>query len=230
MGSKNRIAKDILPIILKERKENQWYLEPFVGGANIIDKIKGNRIGNDNNEYLIELLIKLQQGWKPPFITKVDYINIRNHKTIFPKYLVGWVGIGCSYSGKWFGGYAGEITTKIGTIRNYQKEAINNVLKQNLQGIKFISMDYRKIEIPKNSIIYCDPPYANTTKYKTDFNHNEFWGWCDELAKNGHNVFVSEYKAPKNWKCIWNKKVKSSLSSNGKIGGNKNSVEKLFTI
>lgn len=47
MGSKNRIAKYILPIILKDRKECQWYVEPFVGGCNTIDKVVGNRIGSD---------------------------------------------------------------------------------------------------------------------------------------------------------------------------------------
>ena len=41
MGSKNRIAKHILPIILKDRIENQYYVEPFVGGANMIDKVDG---------------------------------------------------------------------------------------------------------------------------------------------------------------------------------------------
>ena len=39
MGSKARIAKHILPIILKDRKPNQWYSEPFTGGANLIDKV-----------------------------------------------------------------------------------------------------------------------------------------------------------------------------------------------
>ena len=45
MGSKNRIAKHILPIMLAERKPDQWWVEPFVGGANMIDKVEGNRIG-----------------------------------------------------------------------------------------------------------------------------------------------------------------------------------------
>lgn len=56
MGSKSRIAKEILPIILKNRIEGQWYVEPFVGGANLIDKVDGNRIGSDNSEYVIEAL------------------------------------------------------------------------------------------------------------------------------------------------------------------------------
>lgn len=40
MGSKNRIAKELIPIITKDLKPNQWYCEPFVGGANMIDKIE----------------------------------------------------------------------------------------------------------------------------------------------------------------------------------------------
>ena len=42
MGSKNRIAKELIPIITKDLKPNQWYVEPFVGGANMIDKIEHN--------------------------------------------------------------------------------------------------------------------------------------------------------------------------------------------
>ena len=52
MGSKNRIAKEILPIILKDRVKGQWYVEPFVGGCNMIDKV-GN--GNDNKRLAVYL-------------------------------------------------------------------------------------------------------------------------------------------------------------------------------
>ena len=56
MGSKNRYAKEIIPIILENRKSlDQAYVEPFVGGANIIDKIEGVRIAGDKNRYLISL-------------------------------------------------------------------------------------------------------------------------------------------------------------------------------
>jgi len=50
MGSKSRIANDILPIILKDRKQDQYYVEPFCGGLNVIDKVDGNRIANDKSE------------------------------------------------------------------------------------------------------------------------------------------------------------------------------------
>lgn len=42
MGSKARHAKELLPIILANRKQGQWYVEPFVGGAgtNTVKDIK----------------------------------------------------------------------------------------------------------------------------------------------------------------------------------------------
>ena len=41
MGSKNRIAKFVLPIMIKEANEKgiTTWVEPFVGGANMIDKV-----------------------------------------------------------------------------------------------------------------------------------------------------------------------------------------------
>lgn len=229
MGSKARIAKHILPIILKDRKEGQWYVEPFVGGANMIDKVDGNRIGADSNRYVIELLRYLSLGNTPQEISKDKYQSIRKFNDDYPDWLVGYAGICCSYSGKWFGGFAGETDT-LGGIRNYQKEALVNIEKQSkkIQGVTFISCNYFELQIPKQSIIYCDPPYANTTKYKGDFEHDKFWQWCREKCAEGHQVFVSEYNAPDDFVCVWQQEVKSSLSANGKSGGNKVSIEKLF--
>ena len=50
------------------------------------------------------------------------------------------------------------------------------------------------------------------------------------MSNKGHKVFVSEYSAPDDFECVWEKQAKSSLSANGVIGGSKTSTEKLFTI
>ena len=230
MGSKNRFAKELLPIILKDRSLNQWYYEPMVGGANMIDKVDGNRFGADINEYLIYMWNALTNGWLPKeHYTREEYNDIKNHKSQYPRYVVGYVGVNCSYSGKWFGGYAGVTETK-GGVRDYQKEAFNNVNKQlkNLKGVIFKHSTYKDLIFYENSIIYLDPPYEGTTKYKDNFNHTEFWEWCRNKTKQGHKVFISEYKAPEDITCVWKKETKSSLSANGKSGGNKISTEKLF--
>lgn len=62
IGSKNRISKELVPVIQSYINENtSQYIEPFVGGANVIDKIQHSvKIGYDVNEYLIELLKKFQ--------------------------------------------------------------------------------------------------------------------------------------------------------------------------
>ena len=55
MGSKARFSKEILPIILKDRNPEQWYVEPFAGGMNAICEVQGNRIANDKNLHLIAM-------------------------------------------------------------------------------------------------------------------------------------------------------------------------------
>ena len=139
------------------------------------------------------------------------------------------MGICCSYCGVWFGSYAGKVNTKQG-VRDYQDEAYRNLLNQikNIKGIEFRHSSYDKLEIPSNSIIYCDPPYEGTTQYKDSFDNSKFWQWCRDMTNKGHKVFISEYNAPNDFECIWSQKVKSSLSANGVAGGNKVSVEKLF--
>lgn len=229
MGSKARIAKHILPIILKGRKEGQWYVEPFVGGANTIDKVAGKRIGGEFNSYIIEMWKDLCNEVVMPTIDSDQYKDIRDNKDKYSRGLVGWVGVACSYSGKWFGGFAGKTVTG-GGVRDYQEEAHSNLEKQlpSLSGVDFVHASYDELNIPPKSIIYCDPPYANTTKYKDNFDHDKFWEWCREKCKEGHQVFISEYNAPDDFVCVWQQEVKSSLSANGKSGGCKTSVEKLF--
>lgn len=231
VGSKKRIAKDILPIILKDRKVNQAYIEPFVGGANIIDKVDGKRIGLDENYFLIEMFKALQKGWVPPDnITEDEYKDIKQRKDIkYSPELVGFVGIGCSYSGKWFGGYA-RGNQNNGSPRNYCLESKKNLLNQkdSLISVEFIWSSFTQSHplFPANSIIYCDPPYEGTTKYKDGIDHKVFWQWIRNLSQT-HTVFVSEYNAPSDFECVWSKEVFNTLDKNT---GAKKGIEKLFKL
>lgn len=232
MGSKARFAKEILGIVLKDRLPGQNYVEPFAGGMNMVCHATGNRVANDVHPYLIPMWEALVGGWIPEKVAKETYYAIRKNPEIYPMHLVGWVGFNCSYSGKWWGGFAGETKTKLGTVRDYQAEAIKNVLAQvpSIKGVKFTNKSYLELVIPDNSIVYCDPPYAGTTEYAHAFDHTGFWSWVRNLKQQGHTAFVSEYSAPADFTCVWEKEAKSSLSANGTCGGNKVSVERLFRL
>ena len=222
MGSKNRIAKHILPIMIAERKPEQFWVEPFVGGANMIDKVGGKRIGNDSHEFLIALLIALRDGYIPPTnISKDLYYAIKSNPTDYPKELVGFVGFLCSFGGKWWGGYAFNAKGD-----NYADRGSRCLVKQakNLDGVVFKSGSYLELEIPEHSLIYCDPPYANTCKYKDGFNHDVFWQWCRDMSKKGHTVFVSEYSAPNDFVCVKEVHHKTILDKNSQYPR----IEKLF--
>jgi len=222
MGSKNRIAKHLLPIMLAERKPEQCWVEPFVGGANMIDKVGGNRIGNDSHEFLIALLVALRDGYTPPTdISKELYYVIKSKPQDYPKELVGFVGFLCSFGGKWWGGYA---SNKKGD--NYADRGSRVLTKQakNFRAVSFRCGNYLDMEIPPNSLIYCDPPYANTCKYKDDFNHDVFWDWCRKKTKSGHTVFISEYSAPNDFVCVKEIQHKTILDKNSQYPR----IEKLF--
>lgn len=239
MGSKARLVKHILPLMLKIREDSTW-VEPFVGGANMICEVQGDRVGYDYNENLIACLDALSNGWTPPEdISREFYSECRTKERngeVSP--IIGYVGINGSYGGRWFdGGYAGVVTTKEGKERNYPREAYKNVMNQlsGLKGVTFLQSDYKDIEftnLPENSLIYCDPPYAGTKEYKaankSGFDTDEFWDWCRDMTIKGHKVFISEYQAPEDFVCIWDKELSSSMRANGVIKGDKKSVERLF--
>lgn len=160
----------------------------------------------------------------PTEITKEEYTIVRLNPQNYENWYVGLVGFCASYKGKWFGGYANE-TMDNGRLRNYSNEAIRNLIKQspNLNNIKFYCRDYYTAN-PKGYVIYCDPPYRNTTKYATEnFDYDKFYEWCKRMAKN-NVVLISEYWMPEEFECIWSKKLKCHLD----INGVQDKVEKLF--
>lgn len=234
MGSKNRIAKYIVPILEKAYYDNECekFIDACCGGCNLIDKINPNipRYANDYNEYIYSMWVELQKGWKPKIISKEEYNHIKQNKQLYKPFEVGYYGISASYSGTWFSGYAGEIITKEGIKRNYQKECERNVQKQllNLVDVYFSNSSVVDIKPNQKALIYCDIPYKNTAKYKDEFPYEEFYKWCKEMKKEGHTIFISEYNMPSDFKEVWNQEINHSLSK--AVGGNKKATEKLFTL
>ena len=235
MGSKSRISKYIVPIIQSYISSNtKGYIEPFVGGANMIDKIQCNkRIGIDTHKQLIELL-KYARDYSeliPEAILEDTYKEVKNNKEKYEDWYVGLVGFCASFGAKYFGGYARD--SKNDTTGKWSKGAIRNLKKQapNLKGIDFYNCSF--LDLPKdkinNCVIYCDPPYRDTTKYKTEeFPYEELYKWCRYMSKN-NTVLISEYNMPEDFTCIWQKETKVNFDSNRTSGEDKNKrIEKLY--
>ena len=226
MGSKNRFAKELLTIILKDRTKGQYYVEPFAGGMNLIDKVEGNRIANDIHTELIDMWKALvYEKWQPPISVNEQYYNdVKIAPDVFNNEEVAYIGFN-SYGGKYFRGYRRDNQGK----RDYWKEHYNNIMKQvpKLKGVEFKNFSFTDLDIPKNSIIYCDPPYFGTEQYKNKFDHILFWEWVRIKSKQGNKVYVSEYNAPNDFVCVWEKKHKT-IMANGEVTKSKDSTERLF--
>lgn len=225
MGSKSRIAKDLVPILTKNLTKDKWYVEPFAGGMNMIYNIDHPlRIAGDKNNYLIAMWRFLCAGYNfPQKITKEVYSAYRskfNKRGFYgcgntsEEAMIGWIGFMGSFNGRFFdGGYSGHDVNG----RDYIEEQIRNTLSQveKLKGVDFWCGNYDSYEIPRRSIIYCDIPYIGTKQYSTskNFDHESFWQWAKNKTREGNDVLISEYQAPNDFVCVWQKQVTNAINT-----------------
>lgn len=216
LGGKAKIAIKITEFLESVRKPGQVFVEPFLGGCNILPKMKNPKIGADINESIILFYQALQKGWEPPSeITEEEYKKLKNSEN---SPLKGFAGIACSFSGKYFGGYARNGT------RNYAQNGKNTALKTAslIKDSIIVHSNYKSLKYPDNSLIYCDIPYKGTTRYTTSFNYEEFYTWAIEMNK-AHDVYISEYNMPEQFEEVF--RIIRALEMQGK---NKMRVEKIF--
>ena len=251
-GSKAKIAKYIIPFIMEELKEGYTYVEPFMGGCNMLSEVDWpNKVGADSNRYVVALWNNLKIGSIhsiPRDITEKQYNEMKelakkgSCSVQYPAWLIGYAGTACSYGSAWFNGYA-HINEKRG--ENHILEAAHGLAKhlrdfKHLNKTWFHRWDYKELfdfyyysfALSNGSnkyVFYCDPPYENTKGYKDkSFNHEEFWGYVRKMSKAGFKVLVSEYNAPDDFKCIWSAEKKDGMGTT-KFGCKQNiKVEKLF--
>lgn len=230
MGSKGRHAKHIIPHIMKYYTEGKKYIEPFVGGANLFHLVPvDDKEGYDTAELAIAVLTAVRDGWVPPkTLSFQEYVHIRDNPERYPKEMVGFAGHCCTYGGKLWGGYARNTRLEgdHSTVPASQHRALLKQ-KEGLQNSILKVMDYRNVQYSAGSVVYMDPPYANTTGYGTGgFDHDEFWDFCKYLSTYC-TVLVSEYNAPEGWEILWSKDTVSHLDNKS---GKKENQERLFKL
>lgn len=225
LGGKAKGAEHILEILNSPIFSGMDYIEPFIGYAHILRRVRDKKsyTASDNNELLIVLLKHIQETKnKHPTITKAEYQKYKKNPNL-NKLKAAYAAFTYSYNGKYFGGYTEKYDG-----RNYPQERKKyyDQLHDNetFQKTKLRFADYTDYEDVSNKIIYCDPPYASTTEYHEKFDSDKFWEFVRKTSKKNY-IFVSEYKAPKDFVCISKKSKRSSVSGRG---ATRKTQEKVF--
>lgn len=107
--------------------------------------------------------------------------------------------------------HAGDLQSLESLERLQSLESLGRL--QSLGNLQSLQGDYKTISIPtdKSYVIYCDPPYKNTSSYLDNFNHEEFYKW----ALKQDNCYISEYNMPDSFVRIALKSKLSLLSATG---------------
>lgn len=229
-GGKHRIAKPICEFLNSSIEEGQTFVDLFCGSCNVVSNIRQDvkRYANDKNIYLRALFTCLQQGMiLPEDISVEDYYRIKEmpERSNEDLALKAFVGFGCSFAGKWWGGYA-----RNGRGDNYAKNAFNSIMKKSnkMRDVVFSCMDYSEFQCSCGSLVYCDIPYKGTTQYSSvgAFDHESFYAWAKK--KKDCRILVSEYKhnVPDGGQIVWEYASKKEIRN--KDGGREETVEVLF--
>ena len=97
---------------------------------------------------------------------------------------------------------------------------------ESLERLEVYQGCYKELKLPEPNecVIYCDPPYINCGGYykqslkngKTSFNHDEFYSYVENLARQGYKVFISEYWMPhERFKSVFNVDKRQQLNGLG---------------
>jgi len=220
LGGKHSLAKHIAPFLAEALTPGGRFLEPFVGGYNIVPTLRnlapelpGQRIFCGDVHYgLIVLYRALRDGtFDPPSeMDEVTYLALKA-KQDWSKPVTAFAAFGCSYMGMAFSTYAKDSN---GT--NYCLRARNSILKKRMSmgGVNFYWGSYAERTRPKKGdVIYADPPYINTAGYAgtQPIDHEAFYRWCEAAAGVGARVFVSEFTIPERpgWEVVWSTERKA---------------------
>lgn len=229
-GGKQRIAKPLSEFLNSQLTEGQTFVDLFCGSCNVVSNIRQDvtRYANDKNKYLPVLFERLQHGMQlPTNVTQEDYYKVKDmpETCLEDIALKAFVGFGCSFAGKLWGGYA-----KNAISHNYALSAVNSLAKKSskMKDVGFFSMDYSEFLCPADSLVYCDIPYNGTTQYSAvgAFDHESFYTWA--RSQKQCRILVSEYKhnVPDGARIVWEHNSRKSIRN--KDGVQEETVEVLF--
>ena len=224
LGGKSRLRKKIAAVLHPLLTEGQFYYEPVCGACPVAPLIVARRrILSDAHAGLVAMWSAMQKGFVPPSDVSEDTYAAAKRGELSPE-LTAFIGFGCSFGGKYFGGYARAAG------RNWADESRRACIRKAaaMSDAEFSNVSYLGVVPPSGSVVYCDPPYDGTEGYAgtPPFDSAEFWNWVRQRSASCR-VIVSEYKAPPDFDCI----AEFSVMTGRDAGGGKKSprIERLFT-
>ena len=229
MGGKGKIGKHISKRIFEIEDQMPFqtdsYFEPFIGMCGVMRNMgERKKIACDLSEDIVNMWRDLQKGWKPPSSMTKDEFNFQ--KTQPSSALKCFAAHGCSYGGIYFSTYIGNYNKGNEEIDRSSRSIIR--VSSQIQDVEFLDNKSYKEHNPKNSTIYCDPPYSTATKAVlkmpnfVSFNHEDFWNVMRQWVVDGNIVIVSEFTCPNDFKPVWERKIVSNVNHKG------HRLEKLF--
>lgn len=241
------IANDIKPYPLlfrdaalgKYRDEYKWVSRSdFFNSDDPFDKLVFS-FGNDCRTYIYGADI---EEWKRALHYAIcfhdykpmidlggpDLSPIDSCRTMWQRRIKAYQLLGGKH-GWWEGkGVHLENLERLERLQNLERlERVQGLEKvRNLERLEVIQGNYWEVEIEPDSVIYLDPPYANTNgygeKHISDFDSGLMYEWIEAQSVP---VYISEYDMPRDrFDCIWETKVKSLISADGPT----EAVERMF--
>lgn len=86
---------------------------------------------------------------------------------------------------------------------------------EQLERLEYSSKDYRELNIQSDDIVYCDPPYIETTHFYGGFDNKAFENWYLHECP-AKEIYISEYTKLPHTEVAFNFGKKQSLTATGK--------------
>jgi DNA adenine methylase len=206
LGGKSKIARWLAaamrPSLLYGSSPRPWW-DAFCGGLSVslalADVAPGvGGVSTDANPALAALYRAVASGWDPPAsLSEDEYRAARALSDSDPR--KAFAGFGCSFGGKWFGGYARAPAQANRTYAGATRTALlRDVGALVAAGVSIAHANFLDVEPePTDAVLYLDPPYAGTTAYGATgaFDYARFYARVAAWARHT-DVFVSEYAMP----------------------------------
>lgn len=242
LGGKADVGRRIAQVCSERLTPGSTFVDMFCGALNVIRHVPssvplaagglvaGHRVAIDACGPLIVMWRAALAGWVPPkVVTANDYERIKQTQDPHDP-LTAFVLFGCSFGGKWCGGYA-----KDRPEQRYAECASNGVVKKarDCAGVRLEHNTFQGKHPgcwAPGTVLYCDPPYQATTGYKAiePFNSGAFWHWAEQHARLGVHVFVSEgtlCEEPLGWRLV----LEQAAAQGGRLTPGKTPrVDRLF--